>query len=71
MGDEDFAPSRAELEAWLWSYKKHKADPDLFEHDLTEYLKERGVSDQGIGKILSDAHTYSNYPVEEDSGENS
>ncbi len=63
MVDEDVAPSRAEIEAWLWSYKRHKIKHDALKDDLRDFLKERGVSNPGISKVISDIQTYNNYPV--------
>lgn len=66
MADEHVAPSRAEIDAWLWAYKKHNATEDQLTSDVQEWLSQRGVSPTGIATVLTDLHTYSNYPVEED-----
>lgn len=66
MVDEDVAPSRAELEAWLWSYKEKKSKKSDIKDDLIKYLRSRNVSNEGIGKVLADIGSYKNYPKEVD-----
>lgn len=65
MADEDVAPSRAEIESMLWVCSQSSMTEDEVKDMMTEYLKGRNVSDRGISMVLSDLHTYQNYPVGE------
>ena len=70
MADEDSAPSRAEIESMLWALKRLGTPVSEVNEAITVYLHGRGVSDRGIDLVMSDLHTYANYPVEVSSGEN-
>jgi hypothetical protein len=64
MSDEDVAPSRAEIDSFLWALKRLGTSQDSIREAIIDYLHDRGVSDKGVDLTLSDLHTYSNYPVE-------
>jgi hypothetical protein len=68
MPDEDIAPSRAELDAFLWVLKNTSMTKEQIQDYTKQYLQERGVSDAGIARTIADLNTYSNYPVGEVSG---
>lgn len=71
MSDEDVAPSRAEIDSFLWALKKLGTSNEDIEIAVKDYLQERNVSKAGIDATLKDLHTYNNYPVGEVSGNNS
>lgn len=57
--DERDAPSRAEIEAILWS-TQNLEQPDRRDM-IIRYLKDRQASDQQIDLILNDLNSYQNW----------
>jgi hypothetical protein len=62
MVSEYDSPTRAEIEAVLWVTKETEQPNRISQ--LTDFLRDRGLNEQEIDKILVDLDSYQNWNVE-------